>query len=308
VVAVNPPVRRRRFGRAARHTEGIVVEQPAREQRGTDQRFVVSGFGDEISADPREQLEVLASLGIAHLDLRGAWGKNVLDFDAEDVERLRAELARAGARVAMIASPIGKSDVTGPAEDEAERLETAIRLADAFETGLIRVFSYYHPTVEHDACRDDVIARLSAWAARASEAGKTLLLENEVNLWGDTPERCRDLLAAVDSPALRFTLDTGNFASIGVASHDAAYPMLRPWLAHCQIKDVRSRDKAVVPAGEGDGQIPEILAALVRDGYRGFLSLEPHLALAGKAGGFSGPDEFARAARALDVLIKRAEA
>jgi sugar phosphate isomerase/epimerase len=284
------------------------VEQHQQDHPGRDGRFVVSGFGDEISADPREQLEVLGSLGISHLDLRGAWGKNVLDFDADDIELLRAALASAGARVAMIASPIGKSDIVQAAEHEMGRLETAIRLADAFGTPLIRVFSYYHPTVEYDACRADVIERLRAWARRAEAAGKTLLLENEVNLWGDTPERCRDVLAAVDSSALRFTLDTGNFASIGVASHDAAYPLLRPWLAHCQIKDVRTSDKKVVPAGEGDGQIPEILAALVRDGYRGYLSLEPHLALAGKAGGFSGPEEFARAARALDALIARAEA
>ena len=70
-----------------------------------EQRFVVSGFGDEISPDPREQLAVLGSLGITHLDLRAAWERNVLDFTADDVARLIAELGSAGARVAMIASP-----------------------------------------------------------------------------------------------------------------------------------------------------------------------------------------------------------
>ncbi len=64
-----------------------------------EQRFVISGFGDEISADPREQLAVLGSLGITHLDLRGAWGRNVLDFSDQDVARLRALLRRAGLHV-----------------------------------------------------------------------------------------------------------------------------------------------------------------------------------------------------------------
>ena len=272
-----------------------------------EQRFVVSGFGDEISADPREQLAVLGSLGITHLDLRGAWGRNVLDFGDDDVANLRSELGSAGARVAMIASPIGKSDVEREAAYEEERLDTAIRLADRFETPLIRVFSFYLPNRDRAACRDEVIARLARWAARAATAGKTLLLENELNLWGERPEQCAELLAAVDSEYLRMTLDTGNFASIGVASYDVAYPLLRPWLTHCQIKDVRTVDRTVVAAGEGDGQIPEVLAALVRDGYRGYLSLEPHLALAGKAGGFSGPELFGRAARALDALVRRAE-
>ena len=272
-----------------------------------EQRFVVSGFGDEISADPREQLAVLGSLGITHLDLRAAWERNVLDFADDDVARLKAALRSAGARVAMIASPIGKSDVEREAAYEEGRLETAIRLADEFDTPLIRVFSFYLPTTTRDACRQQVVARLGRWAELAGRAGKTLLLENELNLWGERPEQCAELLGAVDSEHLKMSLDTGNFASIGVPSYDAAYGQLRPWLVHCQIKDVRTADRAVVPAGEGDGQIPEVLAALVRDGYRGYLSLEPHLALAGKLGGFSGPELFAQAARALDALVRRAE-
>jgi hypothetical protein len=38
-------------------------------------------------------------------------------------------------------------------------------------------------------------------------------------------------------------------------------------------------------------------------GFAGFLSLEPHLGLAGRFGGFSGPEEFRRAARALKDLL-----
>ena len=138
----------------------------------------------------------------------------------------------------------------------------------------------------------------------AERAGVTLLLENEGDLWGDTPERCRDLLATVNSAALRLTLDTGNFASLGVDSYDTAYGMLKPWLSHIQIKDVRRGEpRQVVPAGEGDGQIPEVLAAALRDGYQGYLSLEPHLAIAGKAGGFSGADLFGTAADALKSIL-----
>ena len=34
----------------------------------------------------------------------------------------------------------------------------------------------------------------------------------------------------------------------------------------------------VVPAGYGDGHVEQILVNLLDEGYRGFLSLEPHLA------------------------------
>src|SRR5215213_6646890 len=126
--------------------------------------FTISGFGDEIAADPAEQLAVLDGLGIRHLDLRGAWDRNILDFSERDVETLRGLLAERGASVAIIASPIGKSQIGGPAAYELERLQTAIRLAKAFETPLIRVFSYYHEGIPHAACRDEVIARLRSWA------------------------------------------------------------------------------------------------------------------------------------------------
>jgi sugar phosphate isomerase/epimerase len=265
--------------------------------------FTISGFGDEISDDPVEQLDVLTRLDIYHLDLRGAWGRNVLDLDDADVRRLQAILAERGARVAMIASPIGKSQVAEPASFESGRLETAIRLAHTFETPLVRLFSFYHEGVPHADCRAEVVDRLAGWARTADQAGVTLLLENEADLWGDTPARCRDLLATVNSPALRLTLDTGNFASLGIASYDEAYGLLKPWLSHIQIKDVRTETRQVVPAGQGDGQIPELLAAARRDGYQGYLSLEPHLAIAGRAGGFSGADLFGTAARALQTIL-----
>ncbi len=269
----------------------------------TNARVAVSGFGDEISADPTEQLSVLADLGIRHLDLRGAWDRNILDFSANDVANLKSALTAAGAQVALIASPVGKSQITESPEFEASRLQTAIRLADQFGTPLLRIFSFYHEGILHEACRDEVISRLAGWARTAEQAGVTLLLENEGGLWTDRPERCRDLLESVNSPFLRFTLDTGNFASLGVASADTAYPMLRPWISHIQIKDMVTATHAVVPAGQGDAQLPQVLAAALADGYSGYLSLEPHLAVAGKAGGFSGPDLFSEAARALQGIL-----
>jgi hypothetical protein len=45
------------------------------------------------------------------------------------------------------------------------------------------------------------------------------------------------------------------------------------------------------------------LAALAGDGFSGFVSLEPHLAMAGRYGGFSGPEAFRRAAQALKGIL-----
>ena len=71
-----------------------------------------------------------------------------------------------------------------------------------------------------------------------------------------------------------------------------------------QVKDAVAATGQVVPAGEGDGQVRETLAALRDSGFEGFMSLEPHLASAGRYGGFSGPEAFTRAARALKTLLQ----
>jgi 3-dehydroshikimate dehydratase len=69
------------------------------------------------------------------------------------------------------------------------------------------------------------------------------------------------------------------------------------------VKDART-DGSVVAAGEGVADFPELLQRLRVDGYDGFLSLEPHLALAAQYRGFSGPDLFRRASQALRQMLQ----
>jgi sugar phosphate isomerase/epimerase len=71
------------------------------------------------------------------------------------------------------------------------------------------------------------------------------------------------------------------------------------------VKDALASDGRVVPAGQGDGELPATLAALRETQYSGYLSLEPHLGEAGRFGGFSGPALFGRAAQALSSLVQQ---
>ena len=54
---------------------------------------------------------------------------------------------------------------------------------------------------------------------------------------------------------------------------------------------------------QGDGELAPLLRTLATSGYDGFASLEPHLATAGTYSGFSGPELFDVAARALRQVI-----
>ncbi len=66
---------------------------------------------------------------------------------------------------------------------------------------------------------------------------------------------------------------------------------------------LRREDHLNVPAGAGDGEIPRLIQEAVAAGYDGFCVLEPHLVVAEKSFGFTGPERFADAAKALKQIL-----
>jgi sugar phosphate isomerase/epimerase len=268
---------------------------------------ILSGFADEISPDPQAQLATLAAESITHLELRSAWSVNVADFTAEQLAAFRAAVDDAGVRVSAIGSPIGKIPVGAPLAPELDRMRRIADVATELGTTIVRVFSFFMPAGEPpEQHRGQVIDRMGALARIAQERGLVLAHENEKDIYGDVPDRCADLITAVGSPALRATFDPANFVQCGVRPFSDAYPLLRSYLVYLQVKDALAATGEVVPAGRGDGELREMLAALREEGFAGFMSLEPHLAQAGRFGGFSGPEGFHQAAEALKFLLNEA--
>ncbi len=266
--------------------------------------WTLSGFGDEIDPEPAVQAAVLAALGARHIEVRGAWGRGVLELDDDELDRLAALLEVRGVAVSAIASPVGKVDVALPVDHELARLARALEAAQRLGAPYVRVFSFLAPGRSPERVRDAVLERMRALAELAELEDVVLLLENEKDVYGDVPERVLDVVESVGSPALRVAWDAANFVQVGVRPYTGGYLLLRPHLAYLQVKDALAATGEVVPAGEGDGELRETLAALRDDGFAGFASLEPHLARAHRSRGFSGPDAFGRAARAFRGLAE----
>ena len=277
----------------------------------------LSAFADEISPDLDEQIAVLNLEHIHFLDLRSVWNINVLDLTDQQVARIKETLDAHGIGVAAIGSPIGKVPIDSSFDEHLHRFERAITVARALQTPYIRIFSFYPPATEGERddsgavnpaeYRDEVLRRLHEMTARARAAGVILLHENEKDIYGDTIVRCVDLLQSCNDTHFqshfRAVLDPANFIQCGQIPYPDAYEALRPWLEYVHVKDARS-DGSVVAAGEGVTHWPELLQRLRADGYDGFLSLEPHLASAGKYQGFSGPDLFRLASQALQQMLQ----
>jgi sugar phosphate isomerase/epimerase len=268
--------------------------------------WTLTGFADEISPELEEQLETLAQESVGYMELRSVWNTNVLDLTDDELDRVKSATAERGIRISSVGSPIGKVPVTEPFGPHLERFRRALHAADGMGAPYIRVFSFFIPEGQEPGhYRDEVIDRMGIMAGEAENSGVTLLHENEKDIYGDVPSRCLDILAGVGSPALRAAWDAANFVQCGVSPYKEGYASLRPYVEYVHVKDALFGSNRVVPAGEGDGQLPETLSALRVSGFDGFFSLEPHLASAGTHSGFSGPALFRKAAGAFKDLLRR---
>lgn len=252
----------------------------------------ISGFADEIAEEVDTQFQVLQKLDIHYFEPRGIDGKNIADLSDEEVAALKEKMERAGIRVSSIGSPIGKIRLDEDFEAHFKRFQRVVEIAKKLDARYIRMFSFYRPARPDSAAggsgdgeapqewsaeeRAEVIGRLRRMTAYAKEQDVVLLHENEKDIYGDTAERCEDLMKELFCEHFQAVFDPANFVQCGQDTKEA-YEKLKEYIGYVHIKDALLEDGKVVPAGTGDGNVEYILKRLLDSGYDGFFSLEPHL-------------------------------
>lgn len=268
----------------------------------------ISAFADEIGPDPKLQLDTLERYGIRYIELRGAWGTNVMKLSDAQCRQLKRMLDDRGFGVACIASPIGKVRIDEDYAKHFDDFRHAVDLASFFGCHYIRIFSYYPPEGENIAdYRGEVLRRLAQKGEFVADRGLRLVLENESRIFGETPERCVYLHSVLPRDRIVAAFDPANFVHAGIRDvYETCWLPLRPYVGYFHLKDMKygMGDKAV-PIGQGDGQFERIFRDVVADGYSGFMALEPHLAAAGQFAGDTGPELFGVAVQALRDLAAR---
>lgn len=238
----------------------------------------ISGFSDEIEKSVDVQFEVLNKLNIKYFEVRGVDGKNISTLTDEEVLTLKSKMEQYGIKVSSIGSPIGKIKIEEDFAPHFEVFKHVVNIAKTLGTKYIRMFSFYHEggdewTAEE---REEVLARLRQMIAYAKEQDVMLLHENEKGIYGDTADRCIDLMKELACDNFKAVFDPANFVQCGQDTK-YAFDNLKEYVEYMHIKDARFEDGRVVPSGMGDGNVAYVLKALFENGYNGFLSLEPHL-------------------------------
>ncbi len=239
---------------------------------------LISGFADEIAGDVDTQFRVLGKLGIGYFEPRGIDGKNIANLTDEEVERLKGKMKACGIKASSIGSPIGKVKLEEDFEGHFRQFQRVVEIAGQLGAKYIRMFSFYHEGGAEwtEGERAEVLSRLGRMIAYAAERDVVLLHENEKDIYGDTAERCADLMEELGCGHFRAVFDPANFVQCGQDTWEA-FEKLKGHIAYLHIKDALLADGRVVPAGVGDGNVERILRSRLETGYDGFLSLEPHL-------------------------------
>jgi len=236
----------------------------------------LTGFADELSPNFDAQLSALNRLTVPYIELRGIDGINVSDLTNEKLREVKEKLNTAGIQASSIGSPIGKISIEDDFAPHLEKLKRTLEIQKELAAPYLRMFSFYIPKGTDPAnCRGQVLDRLSAMIEEARRWDAVLLHENEKGIYGDTAPRCLDLMEQLSGPNFRAVFDFANFVEVGQPTQDA-YQMLRPYIEYVHVKDCTAEGK-IVPAGQGVGRVEDILGSLLSGGWKGFLSLEPHL-------------------------------
>lgn len=264
----------------------------------------LSAFADEIDHDPELQFSTLRRLGVGEVQLRGAWGKTVMELSASELNDLRSIARTHGLGFHAIGSPLGKVNISEDAQISFDGVRAAAAVAHTVGAERVRIFSFYRDQgVSTEDIRSRVIDRLGSMLETAEQSGVTLIHENEKDIYGDTGDRCLDL--AANLPSLGLCFDFANFVQCGEDTMDC-WNKLRDRVVYFDVKDAMASSGKVVPAGDGDGRLEEIFRDALKHGFDDRFNLEPHLSGGGQFGGSTSPELFEVAVNALKLVLTRA--
>ncbi len=263
----------------------------------------ISLITDEISADPETAIELGSEWGVHDFELRGYYAQRVPLLTAYQRDALRETLLRYRARIVALSPGLFKFPWPGShwetfpvatidaelhgawkaAYDRAqmhldELLPASITYAQELGATHILAFGFHRGSDPAKEPPDGVLETLRRAAELTAAAGLTLAIENEAHFWADTGEHTANMLTAIHQPALRANWDPGNALEAGDRPYPDGYSHIRPYLAHVHFKDARRVEQGGYEyAVDGDVDWAGQIAALVNEGYEGFISVETHL-------------------------------
>jgi len=256
--------------------------------------YQIGIFPDEITQDFERALYVMKELGASIAELRSMWGKNIIDLPDDDLSRAKKMLEKSKFTVSCIASPFLKCNLRGEEgakgdtfmaadrsyEQQLDVLRHSMELAEMFDTKLVRSFAFWREEELTEEIWQEIFERFREPVEMVRKKGFILALENEHACYVGSAEESLRLLKEINSPHLRLIWDPGNAFFTGEEPYPYGYNLIKDYIAHIHVKDAVINDETGEPewrpVGKGKIDFVAQFKALLKDDYRGVVSLETH--------------------------------
>ncbi len=273
--------------------------------------IVFSGFADEAGGDIQSQIKATLEIGWKNIDLRFINGKNATDISDEEFDKVVAALESAGISVPCFGSAVGNAGKDFLSETDVAycfaALERAFPRMKRLGTKFIRGMAFsYHKELSLEENEKIIFPLMEKIVKRCEEEGVTFLCENCGGYSGRNYENLARLSAHLNSENFKVVYDTGNpigeLNAVGQPPYEKQksydfYLAMKPYTTYIHIKDqlINEEGKCVRTfPGEGDADVVEVVRDLIKTGYSGYVTIEPHL-----YNGYEGYVEYGRRTMAL---------
>ena len=232
--------------------------------------------------DPEGALALADELGLDGVELICQAGyRCALPPEATfaDARRLAARAAAVGTKIlALTPYAKGMNAVDADARRQAvAELSHVIALAADLGCEVVRIFAGAQvPLEDVDAALARMVEPCRQLGDIAARQGIALCLENHMDTMALSAGLTMRVLRAIDHPAFGILYDQANLDFMQAEAFPEGYALQGP-IRHVHVKDFRFDEaggRQAVPVGDGLVPWPSIVGALMRDGYRGCLSLE----------------------------------
>jgi L-ribulose-5-phosphate 3-epimerase len=247
---------------------------------------------DEIDRNFANAVRIGAELDLRRYEIRNLTSGRAPMCDVEELRQVEKIAGREGVEITALSPGLFKltEDEAGFVRQMDELYPRAAEWAHRWNLPGLITFGFHKPgaTEENAASlpRQPMPNQVIDWFARAGERaeadGLILIIEPEPICWADTARVTANLIDRVGTKALRINYDPGNVAWLEQRDPIDEFDCAAQWIANVHIKDLLPLEPGAtrpkfVPAGTGIIDFRVHFAALTRAGYKGPVSLEPHI-------------------------------
>ena len=243
------------------------------------------GIGDEAAPDITNQIKTHQQLGWNKLELRSIDNIPLFLFSDLEMELIYKQIVQSNITIPIIDSTIGNWDktISQSFQKDLKELKVLIKIAKKFNSNYIRIMSYPNDNLSDKDWESEVIKRICSMAKIAYNEGVVLLHENCHGWAASDPFKALHLVDVTNGKGFGLLFDTGNPIVHNYNCLNYCKKIL-DHIKHVHIKDAvlskNSKNEIFTFPGEGDAPILECLKLLSDNGYKGLISIEPHLIFA----------------------------